>query len=291
MHKAVAFLAPKKTRKFEDFYVEWIDALDVTLLPVLNGSGAGITEAFLASHVDRIHQHFQNYYTALDAAVISCPHRHLPLLLHPPWFSPLQVPFLFLGDLHPFLLTTLLRSFVLDRDDEDGETDLDEDGGQSDMKSPPSEYYHEEGPDDDDDAREIHDVHRRMATAWKRPSGVLISRIGEMERWVRRMVPDLTSRVRVSQHRFAEKLGKRLDMYEEDGNGLGVREAAEEEMKEMVTAFLEGNRLRRSVMEEIMRATDAYQAASYFQALGQFIVGLRDKKVVEKSEQYMLVLP
>lgn len=290
-----AFLTPKKTCKFEDFYTEWIDTLNTTLLPVLNYSNPEITAAFLASHVDRIHQHFQSYYTALDTAAISSPHQHLPLLLNPPWFSPLQVPFLFLGDVHPFLFTTLLRSFILDRDDDDEvSTDFDEDGGGSDIKSPDAGDYPEEHRGDGRGV--IPDLQWRMAVARRRPSGVLISRMDEIERWVRLMVPDLTSRIRASQHRFAEWLAKRPDWHEDDpGIRVGeakeaVGRAAEAEMKELVSVFVDANRLRRSVLAEIVSATEVYQAAGFFKALAQFLVGLRDKRVLEKLEECMVML-
>ena len=70
--------------------------------------------------IETIHRHFQSYYETLDIAASN----NVAQLLYPDWRNPLEKPFLWLGDLHPYLFTNLLRSF-LDDTSEDDEDDAD----------------------------------------------------------------------------------------------------------------------------------------------------------------------
>nr|GMC77221.1 protein INAPERTURATE POLLEN1 [Ipomoea batatas] len=65
-------------------------------------------------------------------------------------------------------------------------------------------------------------------------------------------------------------------------------------MEELVDVFMDANRLRRSVLSDIVNATDVYQAALFLESLAQFLVGFKDKKFLpqyEKTFPLLLLVP
>ncbi|GKV13192.1 hypothetical protein SLEP1_g24243 [Rubroshorea leprosula] len=56
-------------------------------------------------------------------------------------------------------------------------------------------------------------------------------------------------------------------------------------MEEMVAVFLDANRLRRTVISEIIDATNVYQGALFLEALSQFLVGFRDPILLAEFER------
>lgn len=63
-----------------------------------------------------------------------------------------------------------------------------------------------------------------------------------------------------------------------------MAEAVAEEMEELVGVVVDANRLRRSVMADVLSVTTVYQAALYLEAVAQFLVGFRDDKIIKEFE-------
>ncbi|KAI8546517.1 hypothetical protein RHMOL_Rhmol07G0124300 [Rhododendron molle] len=267
MLKAVSLFGRKKTiRPFKNFYAEWIETLRTTLLPVLRQSmSSNSPHHLLPTHVDTVHTHFQSYYAALDLAASS--YNDVAQLLYPDHRNPLESPFLWLGDLHPYLFTNLLRSFLNDNDD----FDLKESGERLDLGLSGRDW--------------------NVVTAWGSPSKGLTSRVEQIECGLRLMVPAISARFRDAQKGFVERVGAEWGRSErEEGAKGGIEEALEAEMDEMTGVFLDANRLRRSVLSDIMGATSVYQAALFLEGLAQFVVGLRDHELFGQFERCKMVI-
>ncbi|KAL5551167.1 hypothetical protein UlMin_001343 [Ulmus minor] len=234
--------------------------------------------AQLSTRVEIIRAHFQSYYEALDLAAAD----DVAQILYPDWRNPLEKPFLWLGDLHPYLFTNLLRSFL---DDEDEEDEIDP---FPDLGNRVFSRKINNGSDSDD---EIFKRPWHIVTAWRNPSENLMNRIEQIECGVRLMVPALASRSRKAQAGF---VGTLAEYWGSGGGGGGRRKEAAKmvvgkalagEMDEMVGVFVDANRLRRSVLTEIIGATSVYQAAMFLEALAQFLVGFRDSDLVSEFER------
>ncbi|XP_063942537.1 protein INAPERTURATE POLLEN1 [Daucus carota subsp. sativus] len=245
-------------RPFKDFYSEWLRTLKHTLIPLLRrslSSESSSSATLLSKHVEMIHQHFVVYYDALDNAASN----DVAQLLFPEWRSACEKPFLWLGDVHPYLFAKLVRQFLDDPDDEiDDNCNVLHVG---DISGILNENWH-------------------VVNAWNSPSKVLITRIDEIERGLRLIVPALVVRAREAQGVLVAKLGEEWGKSEGD-KGV-VAEAVEGNVEEMVSVFVDANRIRRSVLSEIISVTSVYQAAFFLEALAQFLVGFGDKKLVSE---------
>ncbi|KAJ9555180.1 hypothetical protein OSB04_009794 [Centaurea solstitialis] len=109
-------------RRFKDYYSDWIATLKTVHLPLLRHHMSATTSTsspnLLSAHVEIIHHHFKSYYQTLDAAAAA----DVSQILYPSDHrNPMELPFLWLGDLHPYLFTTLLRSFLQENQEEDQE--------------------------------------------------------------------------------------------------------------------------------------------------------------------------
>ncbi|KAG8071731.1 hypothetical protein GUJ93_ZPchr0006g42763 [Zizania palustris] len=97
-------------RPMRDFFAAWLATLRSPLLPLLRralSSSSGAWDDPLSSSAAAVEAHFQAHWSALDAAARQDPAQ---VVSAGDWRSPLELPFLWLGDLHPSLLTSLLRS-------------------------------------------------------------------------------------------------------------------------------------------------------------------------------------
>ncbi|KAL6979714.1 hypothetical protein U1Q18_021370 [Sarracenia purpurea var. burkii] len=268
MLKAVSFFSrKKKSRPFKEYYAEWIETLKNTLLPFLRrsmSSSASPLPSLLPFHVEMIHHHFQCYYDALDLAAASS---DAAQLLFPDWCNSLEKPFLWLGDLHPYLFTNLLRSFLDDtEEDEDDDTEIRiaEYSGVFDFDKP-----------------------WNVVSAWKSPSEDLMAQIEQIECGLRLMVPALAARARSAQARFVERVGsnwRRCGGRKKAVEGA-IEEAAAAEVEEMTSVFVDANRLRRSVLADIVSATTVYQSALFLEGLSQFLVGFQDRELLGQFEE------
>ncbi|PSS09730.1 Protein INAPERTURATE like [Actinidia chinensis var. chinensis] len=247
VHYSTAFFNRNKTsRPFKDFYAEWIDTLKTTHLPLLRYCLSSSSSEALAALVDIIHHHFNSYYADLDLAASN----DVAQLLFPFWRNPLEIPFLWLGDLHPYLFANLLRSFL--NEEETGETGFEFGENLS-----------------------FFDRRWNVVKAWKSPSKGLMSKIEQIECGLRLMVPEIMARERHAHKVFVERLG-------EDWGKFEVRRAAK--MDEMTGAFIDVNR-PRSVLADIMSATSVYQGALFLEKLAQFFVGFRGRELVGEFER------
>lgn len=241
----------KTNRPFKDFHSGWIDTLRSSLLPLLRHSlsssatssgGAVIISSslvaggallsspsdLLSAHSAAVLSHFNSYYHALDLAAASDPSQ---LLAPSPWRSPVELPFLWLGDYHPSLFTNLLRTLDLDS------------------------------------------------------SRALISKVEQLERGIRLIAPSIAARFRDAQARFVQRAAS-----EWKETGKVSEESIASQMEEMESCFADANRLRRSILGEIMGAADVYQGATFLEALADFVVGFWDPKLLHEFEQSKMLL-
>ncbi|KAJ6946498.1 hypothetical protein NC651_001281 [Populus alba x Populus x berolinensis] len=204
----------------------------------------------LSSHLHLILQHLLSYYESLDLAATTST-KNLPYLLYPSRRNPLETPFLFLGDLHPYVFTNLLRSFL-------DEADSDEDT-------------------ENDRKVLVFDRPCHVVMAWKDPSKHLMIKVEQIERGLRLMVPALLDRVKKAQSGFAGKIAEEWVNCERKEK-MDVSEAMKAEMEELVTVFLHANRLRRSVISDIVAALNVYHGALFLEGLAQFLVGFQGQE-------------
>ncbi|KAL9667003.1 hypothetical protein QQ045_001348 [Rhodiola kirilowii] len=279
MMKAVALFTRKKSnRPFKDYYAEWLSTLKNTLLPLLAESISSPTPipSLVATHVESLHQHFQSYYDALDLAAT----QDVSQLLFPEWRNSLEKPFLWLGDFHPYLFTNLVRSFLEDDEDEG------EDGGDGDW----------------DWERSIKEVRQnleifgrswKIAMAWKNSSKGLVSRIDQIECGLRLMVPALVSRWRGAQAGLIERVGAEwvsVEGRKEGGRKALIGQAMSAQMEELVSVFADANRLRSSVLSDILSALNVYQAALFLEGIAKFLVGFSDPDLLAEFERSKVTL-
>ncbi|KAL2901742.1 Protein INAPERTURATE POLLEN1 [Bienertia sinuspersici] len=234
----------KNSRPFKDFYNDWINTLKSTLLPLISNllSSSSSDPLILATQIDLLHTHFNSYFSALDRAS----NADVSQLLFPEWRNSLERPFLWFGDFHPYIFTNLLRSF-LDNDDSD----------------------------ENDDGQKM-ELLGKSWNVWKNPDNSLGHFVDQVECGLRLMVPSIVARARDAQASVVEKLAIG---WKEKGENFEVGEAVQELVDEMTSVFLDANRLRRSVLSDIMGALNVYQAAFFLEGLAQFYVGFSDPKL------------
>ncbi|KAG6791848.1 hypothetical protein POTOM_000982 [Populus tomentosa] len=116
-----------------------------------------------------------------------------------------------------------------------------------------------------------------VVMAWKDPSKHLMIKIEQIERGLRLMVPALLDRVKKAQSGFAGKIAEEWVSCERKEK-MDVSEAMKAEMEESVTVFLHANRLRRSVISDIVAALNVYQGALFLEGLAQFLVGFQGQE-------------
>ncbi|KAG0452939.1 hypothetical protein HPP92_025603 [Vanilla planifolia] len=261
----------KNTCLLKDFYADWLDNLRSTLLPLLRqsislasssivdesrscpvslaGAMASTSVDVLASNVRSLHAHFDAYFQALDLAagqdVTQVLSRRLAL--------PLEKPFLFLGDFHPAILTILLRSFL--------------DPSFRSISVPSSSYP--------------------FSRAWKDPSRDLIAKVEQIERGLRLIVPTLVQRLRDVQKVYFEAA---VDSWVAGHQRVEASSEVPEDvikshLRELECIFGDANRLRRSILGEILAAIDVYQAALFLESLSNFVIGYSDEDVLREYEQ------
>lgn len=127
----------------------------------------------------------------------------------------------------------------------------------------------------------------QVAMAWRNPSDELVARMDEIEHGVKVMVPMLTMRMRDAESMLVDRV---VDGWYPTRGKKGAEAKVAmgsimtEHMNELVSIFLDANRLRRSVIGEIVGKTSVYQAALFLEALAQFVIGFRDQELVSAME-------
>lgn len=245
----------RTSRPFKDFYTEWITTLKSTLLPLLSRSLSSPSPdlLILSTHVDLLHSHFHSYFTALDRAS----NNEATHLLFPDWRNPLEKPFLWLGDFHPYIFTNLLRSFL-----EDDDSDANDDGQAVEFRG-------------------------KVCNAWRNVDCSLWHNVEKIECGLRLMVPSIVARHKDAQAAVVDKLA--VGWRRERGE-LKVGEALGDVVDELNRVFLDANRLRRSVLGDIIGALNVLQAALFLERLAQFYVGFWDAELLAEFKKSHLPL-
>ncbi|XP_004488172.1 protein INAPERTURATE POLLEN1 [Cicer arietinum] len=246
------------TRPFKEYYTEWFNTLKNNLLPLLRRSISTDSLTLLSTHVELIHQHFQSYYHTLDSAATSNPSQ----LLHQDWRTSLEKPLLWISDLHPFLFTNLARSFLDEETDPDDEISI----SSSSLVSVSSENRP-----------------WQIAMAWRNPSETLITRMEQIECGLKSIVPTLTERLARAEGVFVERVVGDWFKCRERGDNKGkviLGGDVDVYLEEFVSVLVYANRLRRSVLVDIISAATVYQAALFLEGLAQFLIGFKDHDLV-----------
>ncbi|GAU39733.1 hypothetical protein TSUD_145010 [Trifolium subterraneum] len=248
------------TRPFKEYYTEWFNTLKNNHLPLLRRSISGDSLTVLSTHVELLHQHFQSYYHTLDAAAITDPSQ----ILNQDWRNSLEKPLIWISDLHPFIFTNLARSFLEDEDiNETDDIDLD-------LSISP-----------------VSDRPWQIAMAWRNPSESLIRRMEEIECGLKSIVPTLNERLERAEGSFVDRVVGDWFSCKDRGDNKGKAVLGNDVkvyMEEFVSVFLYANRLRRSVLVDIISAASVYQAALFLEGLSMFLIGFRDHDLVNAVE-------
>lgn len=127
----------------------------------------------------------------------------------------------------------------------------------------------------------------QVAMAWRNPSEALTTRMDQIECGLRVIVPTLTDRMKHAEGVFVDRVvGDWFRCRERKGAAkVAVGADVKGHMEELVSIFLYANRLRRSVLVDIMSAASVYQAALFLEGLAQFLIGFRDHELVHAVEQ------
>jgi hypothetical protein len=248
------------TRPFKEYYTEWFNTLKNNHLPLLRRSISGDSLTLLSTHVELLHQHFQSYYYTLDAAAIADPSQ----IINQDWRNSLEKPLLWISDLHPFIFTNLARSFLEDEDiSETDDIDLDL------------------------DLSTVSDRPWQIAMAWRNASETLVTRMEEIECGLKSIVPTLNERLARAEGGFVDRVVGDWFSCKDRGDNKGkvvLGNDVKVYMEEFVSIFLYANRLRRSVLVDIISAASVYQAALFLEGLSMFLIGFRDHDLVNSVE-------
>ncbi|XP_076883747.1 protein INAPERTURATE POLLEN1-like [Bidens hawaiensis] len=276
-------------RRFSDYYSDWIAAMRTTHLPNLRHHMSNSTPNLLSAHVEIIHLHFKSYYQTLDLAAAA----DVTQILFPSGHrNALEIPFLWVGDIHPYAFTNLLRSYLLQDESENHVVQdyyyyyrHDDNNHNNNV-----ERFEEKQENGNDDVYEEEEVGESceflkkqwpLMNAWKIQPRKLTGRIDQIERGLRLMVPVLMDRVRKAQAGFVRKVGS---------GDVAAAVAAAEMEEEMVGIVMDANRLRKDVISEIVSMTSVYQAALFLEGLAQFLVGIRDEKLVQEFKRCKVLI-
>ncbi|KAL4592490.1 hypothetical protein LXL04_005487 [Taraxacum kok-saghyz] len=276
MIRSLSRKKPSSRRRFRDYYAIWIDTLKTIHLPILRHHMSCATSTsspnLLSAHVEILHHHFKSYYHNLDLAASTDVSQILFPVDHR---NAMELPFLWLGDVHPYLFTNLLRSYLLQHDDSFSLQEPENEDEEYDYQEQQEQEIEEEDEDEIEVGESCEFLKKQwpLMNAWKIQSRKLTTRIDQIERGLRLMVPALMNRARRAQAGFVQKVGS---------GEVSPAAAAAEMEEEMVGIVMDANRLRKDVISEIVSVTTVYQAALFLEGLAQFLVGIRDGKLLQE---------
>ncbi|KFK24323.1 hypothetical protein AALP_AAs43442U000100 [Arabis alpina] len=159
------------------------------------------------------------------------------------------MPMLFLGHIHPYLLTILLRSF-LDREVKD--TD-----------------FLDLSPDLEHSVGLSVDHEHSISPAWTNTDD-LEKRIGEIEFEMQPTLTSLVDRVNQAQIRYIGKWVS-LHSHSHGANQPKIMDDEDDLVKELVSVLREANGLRTKVLDAVVKATTPHQKALFLEALCKFL--------------------
>ncbi|KAK9079605.1 hypothetical protein SSX86_001278 [Deinandra increscens subsp. villosa] len=240
---------------------------------------SGSAPNLLSAHVEIIHHHFKSYYHTLDLAAAA----DVSQILFPSGHrNPIEIPFLWLGDLHPYVFTNLLRSYLLQHDEIHPQFEQNEEDEETEDEEIDPQF--DELDEEEIEVGESCEFLKKqwpLMNAWKIQSRKLTTRIDQIERGLRLMVPALMNRVRKAQSGFVTKVGS---------GEVAAAVAAAEMEEEMVGIVMDANRLRKDVISEIVSVTSVYQGALFLEGLAQFLVGIREERLLQEFKKCKLVI-
>ncbi|CAA7060082.1 unnamed protein product [Microthlaspi erraticum] len=244
---------------FDGFYVKWSTTVSKICLPLLSSA---VTANALSGNVNSVLNILEIYYEALNSKAKNDPNT-IPYLLFPSWRKSFETPLLFLGDIHPYLLTRLLRSLI---------TRANQDSGES-----TDELLKKIEEIEDETGTNVSDLLDRMSKAQIH----FADRFSE--NWV-------------SSYHSPEKKQSKTSM--EMAASMAVDYAAKEETMELVKIFVDANRLRKKLISAIVKATSKSHhlalAALFLEGLCRFYLNSRDldtAKPVQALPSPVLLLP
>ncbi|KAL9242890.1 hypothetical protein vseg_016847 [Gypsophila vaccaria] len=238
----------KNTRSFKDFYIDWITTLQTTLLPHLTHSLSASS-----STPDPVllstHVHLLlAHFNTYFSALDTASNHDVSQLIYPSWRNDVEKPFLWLGDFHPYIFTNLLRSFLEYDDSDDNDNGFD--------PSPSN----------------------TCSNPWRNLDRSLGHKVEHIECGLRLMVPAIGKRAREAQCRLIGRMG----------SGFEAGEVVGEVVEEMTCVFLDANRLRKSVLSDIVGVLTVNQAAYFLHGLVKFYVGFRDPNLIHRFQNSSL---
>ncbi|VVB12053.1 unnamed protein product [Arabis nemorensis] len=238
----------KETREdLSDFDKAWSKSLR-DRLPLLReqASSSAVAES---TTVTLFVRHLTSYFDCLSYS--ANPNTILDLLF-PPWRKSLEMPILFLGNIHPYLLTSLLRSLA--------NTEVQ----------------------DTESLGLFIDLEHSSPPAWSNKND-LMTRMEEIEHEMQRIVTSLLDRMMQAQKRYMEK---RVASYSHRETILD-----HDLMNELANIFVEANGLRKTVLNEIVAATNARQKALFLEGLCELLSGFNDQNNQSAASPVMIQQP
>ncbi|CAH8392942.1 unnamed protein product [Eruca vesicaria subsp. sativa] len=212
---------------------EWSHTIKETCIPLLR---PGSSPPLLKEAIDALVEDILSNFTSSDAASISD-------LLSASECKYLDTPFLFQGDIHPYLLTNLFRIFIhlAKPKNLDGEEHVAID------------LCMDEEQEDE-----------------------LLKRVEQIDRRVRIMGDEILGRFKLAQIRLlTQEVENSMHTHEE----AKMEKKLEDESlkKEIEGIFKDANLLRSSVLISIMEATTNHQGTLYLQLLCDMIIAFKNK--------------
>ncbi|KAL1203939.1 Protein INAPERTURATE POLLEN1 [Cardamine amara subsp. amara] len=93
----------------EDFYFKWYKSLTRDYLPLLPSAASATSDVEITGILKAVLDHMVLYYETLERCA---DHNSISRLFSTSWLNSHETPFLFLGNIHLYLFTNLLRSFI-----------------------------------------------------------------------------------------------------------------------------------------------------------------------------------
>ncbi|CAA7060081.1 unnamed protein product [Microthlaspi erraticum] len=228
--------------KFHDFYGVWSKTVTETCLPLFSSADPA---SELSTRITFILCSLQWYYETLNAYAKE-DSKTITNLLFPSWRDSLEKPILFLGDIHPFLLTNILRSLI---------------------------------------NRVNQDAGKNPATS-EDPYVELLKKTEELEGEIESSVSHLLDRMSKAQIRYAARFSDNWVSSYDSSQWRTVMEmtaasmAKEEIMKELVGIFVDANLLRMKLIKDIVDATSGQilmLASLFLESVCRIFYGFKDQ--------------
>ncbi|CAN8325598.1 unnamed protein product [Cochlearia groenlandica] len=238
-----------KKPSLSELYATWSKTLTEICLPLLRHSLSAAS-----ANITTVLRHIDSYYDDLDG--YADPNTIL-YILFPPRRSSLEMPLLFLGDIDPRFLTCVIASLLNRYDQED-----------------PHEPY----PD---------------LTNFRQAE----TRIHEIKTEISRHVDHLLKRAREANESYVEIVSESWMLAQPRRRRRTVMEtvlasdpaAKGVMMKELVSVFVDANRLRKRVIHEIVDSTtSANQKTLFLASLCEFLASFNDQHTIEPENERTL---